>query len=476
MARPSRNQCGGRHVALGDRDEARQPRLGGQQIVAVGVEIALGDAIADRRAAGAWDRKGSRTPSPRHSRAPAGRGRAGAGRACRSHSRRARGVDERAGFGVSGVPPPARREQSRSGPHLGRGGQGVEEAMPGVVRARETRPGQQRVHVTGIALHGRGDGAGPRHQLRRRPVATLGVQRPRPCRPGCAPGRPACASQRAHPAGASGTVSSAPPGLRGAVELAAGDRLGAPVVGNRRRGLAGEFEGVPSAGDHARPAQRAASISAQASRARAGDRRDSRCPPTRRTAARADAGRACRTSCRSARGSCSRRSIVASVASRRSDGVEQCRASRSRGPRPWTADRGRCSWARSGGRSPASGLPGSCRAAARGPPALTKVSKKRQVRRAMSAATLRLRRRAARRPPRGGGRLTQAHERGETHPEDEERAPPARPAAPAQATTTRPRPQRDAAAIAGRSRAGRGRARTSACAAVTHSSRRRRVT
>ena len=38
----------GRDVALGDRDEAREPRLGGEQIVATRVERALGHPIADR--------------------------------------------------------------------------------------------------------------------------------------------------------------------------------------------------------------------------------------------------------------------------------------------------------------------------------------------------------------------------------------------------------------------------------------------
>ena len=38
-----------RHVALGDRDEARQARLGGEQVVAVGIETALGDLVPDRQ-------------------------------------------------------------------------------------------------------------------------------------------------------------------------------------------------------------------------------------------------------------------------------------------------------------------------------------------------------------------------------------------------------------------------------------------
>ena len=37
-----------RDVALGDRDEAREPRLGGEKIVAARVERALGHPIADR--------------------------------------------------------------------------------------------------------------------------------------------------------------------------------------------------------------------------------------------------------------------------------------------------------------------------------------------------------------------------------------------------------------------------------------------
>ena len=43
----------GRHVTLGDRDETRQPRLGGQQIVAVRVELAFLARGSRSRAAGA---------------------------------------------------------------------------------------------------------------------------------------------------------------------------------------------------------------------------------------------------------------------------------------------------------------------------------------------------------------------------------------------------------------------------------------
>ena len=54
-----------RHVALGDRDEARQARLGGEQVVTVGIETAVRDPIPDRRGAGAPGRRESRTPSRR---------------------------------------------------------------------------------------------------------------------------------------------------------------------------------------------------------------------------------------------------------------------------------------------------------------------------------------------------------------------------------------------------------------------------
>ena len=38
----------GRHIAFGDRDEARKPRFGGEQVVTVGIERAVVDPVADR--------------------------------------------------------------------------------------------------------------------------------------------------------------------------------------------------------------------------------------------------------------------------------------------------------------------------------------------------------------------------------------------------------------------------------------------
>ena len=51
-SRPRWNQCVSRHVALGDRDEAGQPRFGGEQVVVRRIEAAralgVGEPIADR--------------------------------------------------------------------------------------------------------------------------------------------------------------------------------------------------------------------------------------------------------------------------------------------------------------------------------------------------------------------------------------------------------------------------------------------
>ena len=47
-ARPRPEPVAGRNVSLGDRHEARQPRLRGEEIVTARVERALGDEIADR--------------------------------------------------------------------------------------------------------------------------------------------------------------------------------------------------------------------------------------------------------------------------------------------------------------------------------------------------------------------------------------------------------------------------------------------
>ncbi len=45
---PEAKPVAGRHVVLGDGHEARQTRLGGEQVVAARIERALGRAVADR--------------------------------------------------------------------------------------------------------------------------------------------------------------------------------------------------------------------------------------------------------------------------------------------------------------------------------------------------------------------------------------------------------------------------------------------
>ena len=65
--RPEAKPVARRHVALGDRDEARQARLGGQQVVAVGIETCRRRRGSRSRAAAARGRTESRTPSRRTS-------------------------------------------------------------------------------------------------------------------------------------------------------------------------------------------------------------------------------------------------------------------------------------------------------------------------------------------------------------------------------------------------------------------------
>ena len=62
-ARPSRNQCVGGDVALGDREEARQPGLRGEQVVVARVERAVARPGSRSRRACASGRTGSRSPS-----------------------------------------------------------------------------------------------------------------------------------------------------------------------------------------------------------------------------------------------------------------------------------------------------------------------------------------------------------------------------------------------------------------------------
>ena len=122
----------------------------------------------------------------------------------------------------------------------------------------------------------------------------------------------------------------------GLVEMAAGDGLGAPVVGERARGLADEEHGVPEAGERGRDpssgrVDRGAAGVAEGQQVR---RRGCRCRRSTRSAARSG---------RSVAGvvpvvevapeALEAAACVARVASSRSTSVEQSRASRSRARR-----------------------------------------------------------------------------------------------------------------------------------------------
>ena len=95
-----------RHVAFGDRDEARQARLGGEQVVAVGIERAVGDLVADREELPRRVEAESRTPwrrtSSRASSASAARRRSSARAAL---AERSSGVDQRVGCAASASSP-----------------------------------------------------------------------------------------------------------------------------------------------------------------------------------------------------------------------------------------------------------------------------------------------------------------------------------------------------------------------------------
>ena len=120
----------------------------------------------------------------------------------------------------------------------------------------------------------------------------------------------------------------------------------------------------------ARPRPEAGGRSSRGRRwtARSGGRRDCRCRPTRRTAARAARGRACRTSCRSGRGNARGCRWSPSVASRRST-ISSVPIQ----PKSWAVHgreqvQARCSSATCGAPRPARDRPGSCRAEGRGRP------------------------------------------------------------------------------------------------------------
>ena len=340
-----------RHVALGDRDEARQARLRGEQVVAAGVEACRRRRGSRSRTACASGRRGSRSPWRRT--VP--------GRPARRRSRRA----IEAGVG--------RTSMSRAW-------------LSTVARERRVRPhagtsGRRRASATPLV----GDQRRARRSSTRRAARARSSREPRgPRRAGIQRGAPERSPSDARRA----------PSVAWRCRDGAARRVGASRRVPARRPRRTSVHRVADAGQRGTGAEYGwAAISRQACAERdqmageiaAVDRRD-----VLRLERRAAAG--CRTSCRSGRGSA--RGAASSRASLQTlDGVERCRASRSRARRPWRADTGRCwsatcdarrpgsasSWKLSGGKAWSSGV--------------TKVSKKRHVRRAISRSARRVRQR-----------------------------------------------------------------------------------
>ena len=246
---PELEPVGGRDVTLGNGDEAGQTRLRGEKVIAVRVWIALGHAIADREKVA----RGIKEKAELHSLEELARE---PGEGEQATDERAAGVGGALEtLGERGVPGAALQlGERRSAPvrHLGRRRHRGEEAVVAVVLTPGKRPGQQSVHVTRVTLHGGGDGPRPREQLRRGPVAALGVQCPRHVDQGV--GQAIQLAEAARPGGrrVRRRTERGRQGLDGVGELPAGDGLRAPIVRERRGGLTHEPESVVDARQRAR--------------------------------------------------------------------------------------------------------------------------------------------------------------------------------------------------------------------------------
>ena len=313
------------HVALGDRDEARQARLGGEQVVVARVEPAVGDAVADREELAARVEEEARSPSRGQARAPtrrssqAPRERAGRPRRAEASRRALRRCRSR------GVHQPARLPRalaSRQRASIGRGGdRPSSRRSASSVDHAETGPGQQRIEVAAMARDGRRTASAQVSSSAAAPsprsaVSVRGHVRER-VRARAASSREAAAQ----PSGvAGGAERSARPRSERLVELLARD---ASASAGRRRSR-GRRSRTSRARRRCRRAsggprwQRRSSLAAGlgereqvAGEVAAVDRRH--VPRLERMQRRA-----CRTSCRGARGSARGRRASASVASRRS--------------------------------------------------------------------------------------------------------------------------------------------------------------
>ena len=320
-----------RDVALRDRDEAREARLGGQQVVAARVERPVGDPVADReqlplgieqeaelRAANParpMPRASAAAARERGPRRPSARGRRPARRLARAPRRRRRRVRPARPCGG-----PGRGGPPRSGPAARRGSASR--------RARARAPARRpRGAPRASGRRGRARGCGctrarsrprrARRHPRRRPPARSGSAR---CRRRCPRAARAARDARRCPR----DPREARPSEAATVSSASSSCLQVTVCVRRssaseRSGLAGERHRVRDPGEPFGADQRA--LDPLPARAGERDQVPGEVAAVDRgdvARARAAAGRGCRTSCRSGRGSARGASIVSRVASRRS--------------------------------------------------------------------------------------------------------------------------------------------------------------
>ena len=321
-----------RDVALRDRDEAREARLGGQQVVAARVERAVGDPVADREQLP----RGIEQEAELHRRERGSRPSASA-RSRRSRARAAPAERSRATASAStcasaspSAPPrrparpcggPGRGGPPRSGPAAQRGSasrraraRAPARRPRGAPRACSVATSRSwlRMHARTLSAQASASASSPSPSGSRQGQRDVGggVRVLREL-------RETRGDARRDPRAA--RPSEAATVVERLVELPPGDGLRAAVAGERAQRLAGELHRVRDPGEPFGADQRA--IDPLPARAGEGDQVPGEVAAVDRgdvAAARGAAGRGCRTSCRSGRGSARGGPSSSRVASRRS--------------------------------------------------------------------------------------------------------------------------------------------------------------
>ncbi len=246
----------GRHVALGDGDEARQARLGGQEVVAVAIEAALADQKADRQQLpGGIEEKAELHGVEESARLLRQRAEAPFQPACRRRRACQRVDQRRRPVG----PRPGRRRRAAQGLHrrlaaigdLGERRQRLEQlrqALGGRCFV-EPRPGQQVRDIALVIEHARLRGQRPDQDEAGARVAALLAQRLRHVgdRVGVRrqDGEVLGQLARARRADAHGGAE----GVERRIERLASDRLRAAIVGHVAQRLLGQGQGVVDAAE-----------------------------------------------------------------------------------------------------------------------------------------------------------------------------------------------------------------------------------